>query len=227
MYLLNFDIKSKYYLEDDIICIMTVYILERNDITMNEQFYIDVKSVPKVFRDADKEMEKRYPQDKKQTTPKEIPVPYIASNPNVPGPIYVTEDWYLEKKEEQLIERAKDKRDAHIEMMQLLAAKDRLRIKLSKLDPGKKKDSKMIAAINVRIKDIDAELGMLEMQYGINLKELDHGTRLARFVSRIKRKAKKVVKKVKRYIRDNSDFLMNLATIVLPVIGGIIYKFLF
>jgi hypothetical protein len=194
---------------------------------MYECFYLDTKSVPDIFKIADREMEKKYPPEKRMTEPREIPMPYIDSNPNVPGPVYITEDWYFKKKKKKMINRAKEKRDVHIEMIQLLARKDMLRIKLGELDPGKKSDSKRIAAINVDIKDIDAELEMLAWQYGINLKELDKGTRLGRFIGRLKRKGKKLIKKIKRYFEDNGEFIMNMAAIILPVIGTFICKLIF
>ena len=194
---------------------------------MYEQFYIDTKSVPEIFKIADREMDKRYPREDRLIKPREIPMPYIDSNPNVPGPIYVTNDWYCKKKKKRMIEKAKETRDVHIEMIQLLSKKDMLRFKLGELNPGKKKDAKKIAAINVNIKDIDAELEMLAFQYGIDLKELDHGSRLGRFIGRLKHKVRKITKKVKRYINDNKDFLLNMAVIIAPVIGSFIIKSLF
>lgn len=191
---------------------------------MYEQFYLDTKSVPEIFLIADREMEKRYPPEDRLTKPREIPMPYIDSNPNVNGPVYVTNDWYFKKKKKRMIEKAKEKREVHIEMIKLLARKDMLRTKLGELDPGKKRDSKKIAAINIDIKDIDAELDMLSMQYDINLKELDKGTRLGRFIGRMKRKLKKMKKVIKRYWNDNNDFIINMATIVIPVISTLIFK---
>ena len=192
---------------------------------MYEEFYIDTRSVPKIFKIADREMEKRYPkEDRMKGKPREIPMPYIDSNPNVPGPVYVTKDWYYKKKKEKMIEKGKEAREVHIEMIQLLAKKDMLKSKLASLDPGKKKDSKKIASINVEIKDINAELEMLSWQYGINITELDKGSRLGRFLARLKRKSKKIIKKVKRFFIDNSDFIMNIAAIVVPVIMAIFGK---
>lgn len=194
---------------------------------MNEQFYLDTKAVPDIFKIADREMEKRIPKSDRLTEPREIPMPYIDSNPNVPGPVYVTNDWYFKKKRKRMIEKAKEKRDVHIEMIQLLARKDMLRIKLGDLDPGKKSDSKKIAAINVDIKDINAELEMLAFQYNINLEELDKGSRLGRFVGRMKRRFKKAVKKIKRFWEDHSEFLINMGAIILPVVSTFICKLIF
>lgn len=189
---------------------------------MYEEFYIDTRSVPNVFKIADREMEKRYPREERmKVKPREIPMPYIDSNPNVPGPVYVTKDWYFKKKKEKMIEKGKEVREVHIEMIQLLAKKDMLRTKLGELNPGKKKDAKKIASINVDIKDIDAELEMLSWQYGIDIKELDKGSRLGRFLGRLKRKAKKIIKNVKRFVIDNSDFIMNIAAVVVPVVMAI------
>lgn len=194
---------------------------------MYEQFYLDTKSVPKIFRIADKEMEKEYPPEDRCTEPKVIPMPYIDSNPNVQGPMYVTNDWYYKKKKNKMIENAKEKRDVHIEMMQLIARKDMLRIKLGELDPGKKQDSKRIVAINIEIKDIDAELSMLSWQYGINIEELDKGSRLSRFIGRMKRRVKKIGKKIKRFWEDHSDFILNMGAIILPVVTAFICRLIF
>ena len=194
---------------------------------MNEQFYIDLKSVPTVFREADKIMEKRYPVPDKLKEPKEIPMPYIDSNPNVPGPIYVTKDWYFKKKKKQMINKAKEKRDVHIEMIQLLARRDMLRSKLGELDPGKKSDSKKIAAINIDLKDITAELEMLSWQYDIDIKELDKGTRVARFVGRVKRKTRKIVKKFKKFWNENKEFILNIGAVVISAIAPFMVKSLF
>ena len=194
---------------------------------MYEQFYIDTKSVPTIFKIADREMEKRYPPNDRMTKPREIPMPYIDSNPNVQGPVYITNDWYYKKKKKKMVEKAKEKRDVHIEMIQLLARKDMLRIKLGELDPGKKQDSKKIAAINVDIKDIDAELEMLSWQYGINIEELDKGSRLGRFIGRLKRNVKKVVKQVKKFCEEHSEFLINLGAIILPVVATFVCKLIF
>ena len=191
---------------------------------MYEQFYIDTRSVPDIFKIADREMEKKYPPNDRLTKPKEIPMPYIDSNPNVPGPIYVTNDWYYKKKKKKIVERAKETRDIHIEMMQLLAKRDMLRIKLGKLNPANKKDSKKIVVINVKIKDINAELEMLSWQYNINLEELDKGSRLGRFIGRVKRKVKKITKVIKNLWEDHSDFILNIGSIILPFISTIIFK---
>ena len=185
------------------------------------------ESTQNIFKIADHEMEKIYPKSDRLTKPREIPMPYIDSNPNVPGPVYVTNDWYMKKKKKRMIKRAKEQREVHIEMIQLLARKDMLRTKLGELDPGKKRDSKKIAAININIKDIDAELEMLSMQYGININELDKGTRLGRFIGRLKRKSKKVIKRIKRYFKDNGEFILNMSSIIIPVFTAFLCKFIF
>lgn len=194
---------------------------------MYEQFYIDTRSVPNIFKIADREMEEKFPPNDRLTKPKEIPMPYINSNPNVPGPIYVTNDWYYKKKKKKMIERAKETRDVHIEMMQLLARKDMLRIKLGKLDPSNKKDSKKIVAINVKLKDINAELEMLSWQYNIDLEELDKGSRLGRFIGRMKRKVKKITKVIRNLWEDHSDFILSIGSIILPFISTLIFKKIF
>jgi len=171
----------------------------------------------KIFNYADLEMEKRYPKPPKWFKPREIPMPYIDTRTNN-GPLVITEDWYWKQKTKQTIKRAKDKKQDHIEMIQLLARRDMLRAKLGELDIRKKKDAKKIAVINIKLKDIDAELQMLEMHSGIKVHELDKGTRFNRFVGRVKRVARNIFKKVKKYFKENGEFLLNMAAIIVPAL---------
>lgn len=193
---------------------------------MLEQYYLDTRYVPEIFKIADREMEKRYPREKIITEPKQIPMPYIKGCESA-HPVVITEDWYWKKKKKQLVKRAKEKKEIEIEMMQLLAKRDMLRIKLGELDPANKHDSKKIVAINIELKDIKAELLMLEQQSGIRLDDLDHGSRLARFIGRMKRRAKKVCKKIKNFFNENSDFIANMAAIVVPVVTMFLSKLIF
>lgn len=194
---------------------------------MYEEYYIDTASVPEIFRQADRILEKELKPLRVMKKPREIPMPRIEGCKGTRGPIFVTEDWYLEKKKEMQVERSKSVRDMQIDMMKLLAKKERLRFKLGELDPSKKSDSKMIVSINVKLKNIDAELSMLEMQSGVHLDELDKGTKLGRFVGSLKQIGRKIVKKVKKFYRKNLELLNGIASITLPVFGGfLVRKFL-
>ena len=117
-----------------------------------------------------------------------------------------------------------DHEDMQREMMRLLAKQDRIRHKLGQLNPNKKKDSKKIVAYNEELKDIDAQLKMLQEQSGIKLDELDHGTKLGRFVGKIKRAWKRFTKKVKKVYERNEALIVGIASVVIPIVGGIIIK---
>lgn len=191
---------------------------------MYEDFYIDASAVPKVFRDVDKIMEEKYKPVRIVTKPIEVPMPRIEGCPGAIGAVHITEDWYIKQKQKQILNRAKSKKEMQIQMIQLLAQKDRLRFKLGELEPGKKRDSKMIAKINIRLKDIDCELDLLQMQSGVKINELDKGTKVGRFLGRLKRMGRKICKKVKRFYRNNSELVNGIAAVVLPLIGSFIIK---
>lgn len=181
-------------------------------------------NIPEIFKIADRAMAKKYPQEKYVTKPKVVPMPDIDSNPNVQGPLRVTEKWYVKKKRRQQINRLKDQTDCQKEMIRLLTRKEELRYKLGTLDISKKKDAKKIASINIELKYIDADIEMLEMQSGIKASELDRGSKLGRFVGKVKMITKKVSKKVKKFFKRHKEVVSAIASVLVPVLGGLIFK---
>jgi len=191
---------------------------------MNPSYYLPGANVPKIFLEADRQMNEANPEPKIITKPKEVPMPFIQGCKGAKGPIVITEDWYVKEKKKQLARIAENKKDAQIEMMQLIADRDRLRYKLGKLDGSKKKDSKMIVAINVKLRDIDAELKALQDIAGVNIENLDKGSKLGRFVGRIKKIFKTAKKAVKRWYQRNEAVIKGVAAIVLPVLLSALVK---
>lgn len=183
--------------------------------------YLDDRLIPKVFKNAEEA-----PIEKKIVTePKKIPMPFIDGRTDTnKGPICITEDWYVKCKKKELADIAKDRKNAQIEMMQLIAERDRLRYKLGKLDMSKKKDSKMAVAINVKIKDINAELESLQAITGININSLDKGSRFGRFVGKCKRIFRKVKKRVRKWWDRNRELIGGLAAIIFPFVMSALAK---
>lgn len=190
---------------------------------MYEEFYLDKQYVPKIFLDADKVMESEY-KPLKENKPIEKPMPRIEGVPGVKGPLYVTEDWYIEKQRKRELKRLKEQKAAQIEMINLLAQKDCLRHKIGKLDPSKKRDAKRIAAMNVRIRDIDAELRFLEIENDCKVKDIDRGTKFGRVVGHVKRFTRKIGKKIKKFYNRNVELVNGMATMLIPVITSLIIK---
>lgn len=188
-----------------------------------DNYYLS-NNIPEVFKIADRMMEEKYPQPKKVKKPRKVPMPDIKSNPNVEGPLYVTEEWYNKKVAKREKKIKKMQREYEIEMIQLIARRDMLKKKLGELNPGKKKDSKKIAAINIELINIREDLDEITAMSGLNITDIDNGTRLGRFLGRLKIKAKKIWKKTKKFYRRNSELIQGICAIVLPVIGSLIYK---
>ena len=181
-------------------------------------FYLPGAHIPEPFLAADRQWEEEHKNDPKPVTRiQKVPMPFIHGAKGVKGPIIVTEDWVLKKKKKEMKNRSEDRKEMQIEMMQLIGKRDRLKFKLGELDPGNKKDAKRIVAINIQLKDIDADLSMLQAQSGINLNNLDHGSRLARFIGGIKRWCRRKFKKVKKFFRENKELILGMISIIVPV----------
>lgn len=186
-----------------------------------DMYYLS-QNIPEVFRVADRQMEERHPSPEYVKKPYNVPMPTIDSN--VEGPLHVTKPWYEKEKGKKQKARMEDKRDCELRMIQLLAQRDHLRHKLGLLNPGKKKDSKEIASINVRLRNIKIELECLETVSGIHIDELDHGTRVSRFLGRLKRGCKKVAKKISRFCKQHADLLATIGAILAPILGSLLCK---
>lgn len=182
--------------------------------------------IPEIFKAADRAIAKENPQpkyvDMTRTEPKKGLE--INSNPRVLGPIKMTQDFYDKAVEKRDHKRFKEVKRMRVEMIQLIAEKDMLRSKLAELDPGRKKDSKKIAAINVRLEKVINRIQLLETESGTNAKELDHGTKPARVIGNIKRKVKKTVKKIKKFFKRNEELIVGMASIIMPFVCVVVLK---
>ena len=178
---------------------------------VDDSIYMDDGIRPKIYKeDYQKPLEV-------VTEEIEVPMPCIVGEPDK-GPIVITKDWYVKHKKKQMAHYASNRKDAQIKVMQMLAEKDRLRYELGQLDPSKKKDSKMIVALNVRIKDIEADIESLEYLYDFKMDKLDLGSRLGQFVHKLKKIAKTVKKKIVNFFYDHEETIMGLLCIFVPAI---------
>lgn len=184
---------------------------------MTDQFYLGSK-IPEVFRIADEQVNAENPKKEYVREPYEVPMPSIQSNPNVEGPIHMTKEEYERKKIKQQRKYEKKTREAEVEIIQYLAREEMIKSKLAKLDPCKKKDSKKIAAYNIELKNLRANIEMLQEQYGIKIDSLDRGSKVSRFFARLKKKATRIVRKIKKWYERNDDLVIGVLGIALPVL---------
>ena len=119
-------------------------------------------------------------------------------------------------------EKAKARHQAEIDVIQLIARRDLLRGKLSRLDGRRKKDAIKIASINIELVNIEEALTSIKKEYGITMNDIDKGSKVSRFFNRAKEKVKSAFKKVKKFFRRNSELIVGMATIILPVVGSIV-----
>lgn len=119
-----------------------------------------------------------------------------------------------------------DRKKYEIEMIQMIAQVDYLKHKLLGLNPGRKKDARKIAAINVALMETKERISELEVDSGISIHSLDNGTRLGRFVNKLKMIRKRIVKKTKRFFKHNSELIIGVSSVIIPfVITGLMKIF--
>ena len=186
-----------------------------------------IGNVPEVFRIADKLTEKeRMAERSKIVTrkPRIVPMPTIDSNPNVQGPLYVTEQFRENFRKEKAIEKKKEKREYEKELLECLGKKERLQYKLSKLDRRKKKDCKKAIAIEFQLRDLDEKIEDLQKESGIVLDKQDSQSKLGKIWGRVKSVISKAIKKVKRFFKKHTDAIEGVLMVVLPIIGTAIFR---
>lgn len=184
---------------------------------MTDQFYLG-SNIPEVFRIADRQVDAENPNKEYVREPYEVPMPSIQSNPNVEGPIHMTKEEYEKRKIKQQKKREKKTREAEVEIIQYLAREEMIKSRLAKLDPCKKKDSKKIAAYNIELKNLRANIEMLQEQYGIKIDSLDRGSKVSRFFARLKKKATRIFRKIKKWYERNDDLVIGVLGIAIPVL---------
>ena len=177
---------------------------------------------PEIYMDVNHRVVDNRPADKKVKGEVFVEMPFIKGTGE--KPVVVTEDWYVKKEKKRRAKKSRDRRDIRMEMIDLLTKRDRIVHKLSQLDPTKKKNSKKIRKLNALVRDIDAQLTMLSSQGGIPIEELERGSKLQRTWRHVKKFFKKQAKKAKRWLRDNSETVAIVGSVVLPIFGSLIIK---
>lgn len=189
-----------------------------------------LKNYPKHIQDrVNDNLERQRIEDEKDppeyiTEPVKIPMPFIEGDPNVKGPLLITKDWYVKEKKKKIATVAKQKKELQIEMMELLARRDVIRGKLARLNPYDPKDASKIVKFNIELKDIKVQLDYMSQQTGVNITELDHGTRFSRKINEFKRRVTKKIKKVKEFFSNNMEAIVKVTIGVLPIVIGIASK---
>lgn len=198
-------------------------------------FYIDYDTVPDIFKQADRKVAEEHKDDPNIVNKtKEIPMPFVTG-PSSHKQVFVTEDWYVKKKKKKAKHMAMERKDAHTEIIELLMKKDRIKHKMSKLDPTKKKDSKKLLKNNVKLNDIDTEIQVLEKFNNIDAKEVEKGSRGMRLYYGTKRVIHKKVHKLKKklinfkdrvcgWFKRNRKDIMDIVLMCVPVIAPMLVK---
>lgn len=192
---------------------------------MSNAVYIG--NVPEIFRIADAIAEKeRMVERSKIVTRKArvIPMPTIESNPNIEGPLYVTEEYKEKFRKEKTQQKKKEKREYEKEILECLGKKERLQYKLSRLDKRKKKDCKKAIAIEFQLRDLDEKIEDLQKESGIRLDKQSKDSKLGKIWGRVKSVVATAIKAVKKFFKKHTDAIEGVLMVALPVIGASIFK---
>lgn len=117
-------------------------------------------------------------------------------------------------------EAAAERHQAEVDMIQLLTRKKMLQGKLSSLNPNKKKDAIKIASINVELMDVDEAIDSIRKDYGIQMDDVNCGSKVKRFFNRIGNALRGFGRKVKKFVHNNAEVISAVITCVIPLIGS-------
>lgn len=187
---------SKYYLNDDI---PEIFRIADELIYGNEEDEDDKSDSDKIIK-----MPKRKKEKRKKT-----------NKVKKPKKVY-------EEPEEEECELTED--EVISIMTKMLFDRDKLTDKLKTLNINNKKEYKKSLRILDIIKDIDENLRMLSEDFNIDLYTLKRKTRVPRFKSRVKRKFRRKIKKVKKFCKRNIEAIAAIASIAIPFLGRVLLK---
>lgn len=191
-----------------------------------ERFYL-TEDIPEIIKLGQQHVDRLYPDPEEVVRrPIKVEPPMIHSNPNVHGPLKATKKWYTQEKQKAMCQYAESKAEAERETIQLLAERDRIRKILPTLDPTKRKDVKRIAALNCRLNVINTYLESYQVQYGLDIKELEYGSKMKRLLNKGKQKVKKFAKKVKKTLNAHTDIVTAVASAATAVFVAVFTKLL-
>ena len=185
-----------------------------------ERFYL-TEDIPEIIKLGQQHVDRLYPDPEEVVRrPIKVEPPMIHSNPNVHGPLKATKKWYTQEKQKAMCQYAETKAEAERETFHLW------RKNLSTLDPTKRKDVKRIAALNCRLNVISTYLESYQVQYGLDIKELEYGSKVKRFLNKGKQKVKKFEKKVKKTLNAHTDIVTAVASAATAVFVAVFTKLL-
>jgi hypothetical protein len=183
--------------------------------------------VHEVFRIADRIAEQeRMAERSKIVTRKArvVPMPTIDSNPNIEGPLVVTQEFINKCYQKNQEDKAKEMKGYERSLLECLGKKERLQYKLTCLSPKKKKENKKIVSINFQLRELDERIEKLQEESGINLSKVDSGSKLGRIWNRVKSTVVKLYKKAKKFVKKHADAIEGFLIVAVPVIGAAIFK---
>ena len=193
-----------------------------------------------MMRAADAYMQENHPSELHKMPPRVVPVPTLDS-PNIRGPLNVSpeyrEEFYRNKeaeksrKEKERMEKEEKDRlnaikleesqrqKAEFKYMNMITKRDRLRLKLENLNPRKKKNARKIAEIKAELLRLDRKIEEAQTDGSIIITGKKR-SRFRRFWENVKLKARKKWKKVKRFFRKHKETIIEIASIIVPVLLG-------
>lgn len=120
--------------------------------------------------------------------------------------------------------KERQRKEAENTLIKLISRKNYIKAKLSNLDPGKEKHSRMIAQFNIELNNIEEQINSIQTQTGIYLDKVEEGSRLKRFIGKVTTKCKSKARGIKKFFKKNKDLVVGLTSVILPVIGGCLLR---
>lgn len=119
----------------------------------------------------------------------------------------------------------KSQKEYEATIIHLMTRVEYIKKKLTKLNPGKKKDAKKIAELNIEMNELRILISKMESKSGIHVGDIDMGKKSKRVINKIKSKFKRIKKKVKKFCKRNKELIAGIITITVPVLSSMILGF--
>lgn len=127
----------------------------------------------------------------------------------------------IQKEERKAAER---KREAEAAIIELVTRKEYLINKLDTINIKKKKNASKISEMKIELKDIDIEINRLKNEFNIYVEDTEDESKIKRGFRRFKSKMSRAGKKIKKFFNKNSELILGLSSVILPVFAGMITK---
>jgi hypothetical protein len=181
--------------------------------------------VDDIFRIADMQISE---ENAKNRQPRYVKMPTIDSNPNIEGPLRVTQEfkdnWKREKERIELNKKKEEKQRIENKLLRLFTRIHYLKLRLEKLSPRKYKNVTKISNIRIKIKELENEIEEIQTSSGIKYNDIDNDSPLKKLWINFTKVVKKVTKKIKKFINKHIELIDGILVAAVSTVSVLFFN---